>query len=221
LVRAGHLIALHVRIHFRFAESGLPPSSRESGLEGATVNRTKVLYRDDVEDLTHPECGATEEEIEEILDIFPVRAYERLKQYTDDLCKTLRVSPYRGTRAILVLSDATVCVGDLEDLLKAERLARYATLVLPPGVGHLDTNGMVDWTKEGNNAASYDVSAIKGDRGKSKEGTIPDGYRKRLTIELKYDDDTEPLATWVYYSIQHGQRDCRATSLTERFLPTN
>ncbi len=186
--------------------------------EEASPPETYVAWRDDVEDLTHPECGATEEEIEEMLAIFPIRAYERLKQYTDDLCKTLRVSQHRGTRAILVRSDASVRIGDLEDLLKEDRLARYATLVLPPSVGHLDANGMVDWTKERNNAARYDVSAIKGDRGKSKEGTVPDGYRKRITIELKGDDDTEPAATWVYYSVQNGQRDKYGSLLLEDHL---
>ncbi|MBZ5678351.1 MAG: type I-U CRISPR-associated helicase/endonuclease Cas3 [Acidobacteriia bacterium] len=186
--------------------------------EEASPPETYVAWRDETGDLTDPLHGVTEEEIEEMFDVFPVRAYERLKQYTGELCKALRDSRYGGTRAIVIGSDATVRTGTLEELLKEERAVRYGTLVLPPGVGYLDPNGMVDWTRDGSAASNYDVSEIQGDRKKSRNGTEPLGFRKRLTIELTQEDDSELVATWAYYSAQKGKKQEYGSLLLEIHL---
>jgi CRISPR-associated endonuclease/helicase Cas3 len=188
------------------------------GEEEASPPETYVAWRDETGDLTHPLHGATEEEIEEMFDIFPVRAFERLKQYTGELCKALRDSKYCETRAILIGSDATVYTGTLEELLKEERSVRYGTLVLPPGVGYLDPNGMVDWTKDGTVASNYDVSEIQGDRKKSRNGTEPLGFRKRLTIELTEGEDSEPVAAWVYCTARKGKQQAQGSLLLETHL---
>lgn len=170
------------------------------GQEDSSAPETYVAWRDDVKNLADQKQGASTEEIEKILDVFPIRAYECLKQYTQKLCEELLTPEYSSTWAILIGTDASVRVDSLDKLLNDESLVRYATLLLPPCIGHLDANGMVDWRRGPDDKSEYDVSCSQGDRQKRMDEVVPDGLQKRLSINLGDDDSEEPVVTWTYYT---------------------
>jgi CRISPR-associated endonuclease/helicase Cas3 len=168
------------------------------GDEEASPPETYVAWREDVVDLTDPE------DIEEVLDCFPVLAQERLKQYSKKLCDDLKKSPFTGSRAILITASGEVFVDTLAELLK-KHSARFsfATLLLPPNVGHLDANGMVDWSKPPVELTRYDVSETP-TRKRIKLGvdeTRPEtGLRFRYEVQLAASDDDDPKFKWVYFA---------------------
>ena len=120
-------------------------------------------------------------------------AHERLKQYTEALCKTLADSAYLTRPAILIAADAEVYADSLERLLKNPDQFRYATLLLPPSVGYLEANGTVDWNSPTNNLneyelARYDVADLVTNRQRFRLNPgepVPDvGLRLRCLVEL-------------------------------------
>lgn len=188
------------------------------GAEEKPAPETYVAWREDVHDLAHEEHGALKEEVQKILKVFPVRSYERLKQYTNDLRKELGESRYSSQNAILVAADSTIRVGELKDLLSDDSPVPYATLLLPPGVGHLDENGMVDWGKLPRENTGYDVSCPPNERLKIKSSgeDIPvlDGFRKRESVTLSNEADI-PIATWTYYTKRKDREDSASVLLKD------
>lgn len=182
------------------------------GDEEGSPPETYVAWRDEVEEL----AGVPTSDLEEILDCHPVLAHERLKQYTRELCDTLKKSSYIGKLAMLVAADGEVCAGRLEDLLqKPEERFRYATLIMPPGVGLLDEHGMVDWSRatdklSAEELARYDVSCVDGKRQKFRvapDAPQPDpGLRLRCTVEIPSEDENEEGPQWMYFSGSKPQR---------------
>lgn len=165
------------------------------GDEEASPPETYVAWREDVEDLIDPE------DIENVLDCFPVLAQERLKQYSETLCKELEKSSFTASRAILVTASGEALTGTLSELLKSHRSRfSFATLLLPPNVGHLDDNGMVDWSKPPAEHTRYNVSATKTRKrvGVDEERPI---LRFRYKVSLpSSDEEDEPKAKWIYFS---------------------
>jgi CRISPR-associated endonuclease/helicase Cas3 len=171
---------------------------------------TYVAWRKDVEDLADPDNGVTQSELEDVFDCYRVRALERLKQYTDTLCTKLRESVYVSRFAILIASDGEIFTGTLEKLLERPQQFRYATLLLPPGVGYLDRNGMVDWARAtdkltNNDLDRYDRSNIEGKREsiRVEPGEVPPATRLRLRCKIDLtvgDGDNGEGPRWLYFS---------------------
>jgi CRISPR-associated endonuclease/helicase Cas3 len=160
-----------------------------------------------VGELADPRSGVPPSDLEKVFDCYPVLAHERLKQYTDTLCDALKESVYADKLAILIAADGEVDAATLEELL-GRRDFRYATLILPPGVGYLDTNGMVDWLKSTDKLTAdeidrYDVADIDGERRRirTERDQAPDpGLRLRCSVEIAADDENEEGPRWLYYS---------------------
>ncbi len=186
--------------------------------EASAPPETYVAWREDIDDLANPSVSPRDHE--EVFDCYPVLAQERLKQYTHYLRDALRKSGYLRTRAILIASDGEIRSGTLAELVEDRGLFRYATLLLPPGVGHLDRNGMVDWSKPTDrlspeDLARYDKSAtdtrtrVRLAPGEAEPET---GLRRRYTVELAPDDENEEGPRWVYFV---GKREKAAKFLPE------
>jgi CRISPR-associated endonuclease/helicase Cas3 len=166
---------------------------------------TYVAWREDVADLADP--GVSPRDREEVFDCYRVIAQERLKQYTEKLCNDLEESNCLGKPAILIGADGEVHAGTLAELLNNRRLFRYGTLLLPPGVGYLDLNGMVDWTKSTAELSQgllsrYDVSATETrTRARLAFGQAPPktDLRWRYTVKLPTDDENEEGPRWMYF----------------------
>src|SRR5262249_48745118 len=159
---------------------------------------TYVAWRNDTEDLANPHHGISPSDLEDVFDCFPVLAHERLKQYTETLCDALKKSAYLDKSAILVAADGELLLDSIAGLLDKSARFRYATLVLPPGVGYLDANGMVDWSKAtdrlpAEDLARYDVADLEGTRQRFRvtPGDAPPhpDLRLRCTIEIPADDE--------------------------------
>ncbi|MBI3207803.1 MAG: type I-U CRISPR-associated helicase/endonuclease Cas3 [Candidatus Solibacter usitatus] len=168
------------------------------GDEEASPPETYVAWREDVLDLTDPE------DIEEVLDCFPVVAQERLKQYSRELCNDLEKSPFTGNKAILIAANGEIFVDTLAELLKRHRSRfNFATLLLEPNTGHLDANGMVDWAKPPTEQARYDVSetpARKRIELQVDEERPETGLRFRYEVFRATDDEGDAGRKWVYFS---------------------
>jgi CRISPR-associated endonuclease/helicase Cas3 len=190
------------------------------GEEEAAPPETHVAWRDDVADLAGNSISPTD--LEDVFDCFPVLAHERLKQYTRKLCDDLREPGYKNSPAILISADGEIHASSLGQLLDDTERFRYATLLLPPGVGYLDDNGMVDWSKPTGNLtpeqlARYDVADNVPDPQRKRrhirvapgEREPDTGLRCRCRIEIPAatgEDATEESATWLYFSgPQRGQ----------------
>ncbi len=165
------------------------------GDEEAAPPETYVAWREDVEDLTDPE------DIEEVLDCFPVLSQERLKQYSVTLCKDLEKSSFTASRAILVTASGETFTATLAELLKKHRARfSFATLLLPPNAGHLDDYGMVDWSKPPGEHTRYDVSETatrKRIAGDQDRPNLRFRYEVRLAAS---DEEDEPKPKWIYFS---------------------
>ncbi len=165
------------------------------GDEEASPPETYVAWREDVEDLTDSE------DIEEVLDCYPVLAQERLKQYSETLCKELEKSSFTASRAILVTASGESFADTVAELVKKHRARfSFATLLLPPKVGQLDDNGMVDWSKEAIENIQYDVS---GTPTRKRIGVDEERPNLRFRYEVRLatsDDEDEPKPKWIYFS---------------------
>ena len=157
-------------------------------------------------------------DLEEVFHCFRVLAKERLKQVSGRLCEALQKSPHVERRALLVGRDGQVTGDLIKSLIDPSRRTQleYATLVLPPGVGRLDSNGAVDWSQsleEGQDGwERYDVSAVEeGEHRRYKErfeldvegGEIPDGVQARYTVNLRLEDESESQLGWHYYTARN------------------
>ena len=102
--------------------------------------------------------------------------------------------------AILIAADGEIHAEEtLAELLRFMNRFRYGTLVLPPGVGYLDSNGMVDWER-----STADLSADELNRY-DKSGTetrtrlhLPPGesippvpFRWRYTVTISSTDEND------------------------------
>lgn len=175
--------------------------------EETSPPETYIAWRKDVEDLAS--AGVALADLEEVFDCYPVISQERLKAYTNGLPDALESGGYRDRPAILIGADGEIDAREkLGDLLGDERRLRYATLVLPPRVGYLDANGMVDWSRSTEKLTPeemdrYDRSATP-ERGCRKfapeEGIVaPDGFRQRYEVQMAGDDENEKGPKWVYF----------------------
>lgn len=196
--------------------------------EKGSPPETYVAWREDVADLV----GASERDREEVFDCYPILARERLKQYTGrvtsadfkqpwGLCDELAESAHLGSPALLIAVDGEVRAGALKVLLEDRHLFRYATLVLPPGVGHLDSYGMVDWSKAEDDLERYDVSETSDRRRiKLNSGQEPPetGLRLRYTLELATEDESEEGGHWLYFV---GKVAGRSTKPAPEFLSSH
>ena len=177
------------------------------GDEEAAPPETYVAWRDDVEDLANP--GVSPRDRDEVFDCYPVIAQERLKQYTRALCDALEHSSYLSRPAILIAADGEVYAEErLAVLLKRADRFRYATLVLPPGVGYLDANGMVDWERSTADISqealgNYDRS---GTETRSRLYLAPGEaqpeavFRWRYTVQVPAADESEEGPRWMYFA---------------------
>jgi CRISPR-associated endonuclease/helicase Cas3 len=178
------------------------------GSEEASPPETYVAWRRDVKDLADPNNGVSPAELELVFAAYRVLAQERLKQYTEPLCKALAESTYLASPAILIAADAEVYVDTLEGLLKNPERFRYATLLLPPGIGYLDANGTVDWGRRTDelsqeDLARYDVADHGANRQRFRLNSgdpDPDniGFRFRHSIQLEAEEDEG--SRWLYFS---------------------
>jgi CRISPR-associated endonuclease/helicase Cas3 len=169
--------------------------------EKAAPPETYVAWREDVADLANP--GVSQRDRDEVFECFPVIAQERLKQTTGRLCDSLQESNFLTKSAILIGADGEIHVGTLSELLENRSFFRYGTLLLPPGIGHLDRYGMVDWMKAAGELSNYDVSATETRRRvklTSGEATKQTGLRWRYTVEIPTNDEGQDGSKWVYYS---------------------
>jgi CRISPR-associated endonuclease/helicase Cas3 len=163
---------------------------------------TYIAWRDDVRDLAKP--GVPGSDREDVFDCYPVLAQERLAWHTGRLCDALEKSAYPSEPAILIGADGEIYAGTLRELLEDQRF-EYATLVLPPGVGHLDENGMVDWSKStaGAETNHYDRSATKTRqhwRVAPGEATRATGLRWRYTVRIPAENEDEEGPQWMYFA---------------------
>jgi len=172
--------------------------------EEGTPPETYIAWREDVADLAS--SAVTARDREEVLECYPVLAQERLKSYTGELCKALKGSSYLAKKVIVIAADGEIHAQTLGDLLQKRGIFRYATLLLPPGVGHLDRNGIVDWSKstaelsEGE-LARYDKSTTEARtrvRLAPGEPEPETGLRRRYTVELSPEDEGEDGPRWIY-----------------------
>ena len=186
------------------------------GDEEASPPETYVAWRDDIADLTDPE------DIEEVLDCFPVLAQERLKQYSKKLCNDLEKSIFTGSMAILIAASGEVFVDTLAELLKNHRARfSFATLLLPPNVGHLDANGMVDWSKAPIGLTRYDVSETptrkRIDLGVDEERPET-GLRFRYEVHRETGDEGDPKGKWVYFSGEVKKKPLASSQFLDEHL---
>lgn len=166
---------------------------------------TYVAWREDVTDLANSSVSARDRE--EVIDCYPVLAQERLKQYTETVCEALKKSSYLSERVILIAADGEIYSGTLAELLRAARPFRYGTLLLPPGVGHLDENGMVDWSRptvglSQDDLSRYDVSATETRRRirvTSGEAQPETGLRCRYSVGIPTEDENDEGPRWIYF----------------------
>jgi CRISPR-associated endonuclease/helicase Cas3 len=189
------------------------------GDEEGSPPETYVAWRKDVGELADPRSGVPQSDLEKVFDCYPVLAHERLKQYTGALCDALKESMYADRLAILITADGEVHAGALELLLEGQDF-RYATLILPPGVGYLDTNGMVDWSKSTDKLTAgevdrYDVADNrKRQRIRTERDQPPNpGLRLRCTVEIIVDDGREENPRWLYFSGAMQKRNQLAPEL--------
>jgi CRISPR-associated endonuclease/helicase Cas3 len=178
------------------------------GDEEDSPPETFVAWRRDIKDLADPRNDVPVNDLEDVFDCYPVLAHERLKQYTETLCEALKKSTYLDKPAILVAADGDVLVDSIGSLLDESDRFRYATLVLPPGVGYLDRNGMVDWSRPTDRLSTedlvrYDVADLEGTRQRfrvnpSDEPPNPD-LRLRCTIEIPSEEETGEGTRWIYF----------------------
>jgi len=192
--------------------------------EEGSPPETYVAWREDVRDLANPGVSAADRE--DVFECYPVVAQERLKQYTRELREALAEPGYRSEAAILISADGEVHTGTLGELLDHWPFD-YGTLVLPPGVGHLDQNGMVDWSKATGaltevELARYDVSETGTETGKrmrvrlNPEGAEAEtGLRRRCCFRIPMDDETDEGPRWVYFA---GEPRPRTSGSKEEFL---
>ena len=181
--------------------------------EQSAPPETCVAWREDVRDLASP--SISQRDREEVFDCYPVLAQERLKQYTDKLCEDLQEPTYTGEPAILISADGEVHAGTVGQLLKFRRLFRYGTLLLPPGVGHLDKYGMVDWAESPSDLSRYDVSTT----GRRKRVKVAPGgaapeveLRLRYTVAIPTSDEDEEGPRWMYF-VGAAQKSAKAAPL--------
>ncbi len=172
--------------------------------EETSPPETYVAWREDIVDLAKP--GIARSDLEEVFERYPVIAQERLKAYSRGLLDSLKSSEYLDRLAILLGSDGEIYRGSLGDLIDDERRLHYATLVLPPGIGYLDPNGMVDWLKPPGKLTAtdhYDKSStnyrIHRKFASDQQETDLPGFRKRYAVRTASDDETDEGALWVYY----------------------
>jgi len=174
--------------------------------EEVSPPETYVAWREDAEDLASR--GVAQSDREEVFDCYPVIAQERLKAYTNSLPEELEAGGYLAQSAILIGTDGEVVAGTLRELIEDQRRLRYATLVLPPRVGYLDANGMVDWARSTDKltteeADRYDKSGTTGRErrkfGPDEQSSAQAGFRKRYTVQMASEDENEVGPRWVYF----------------------
>jgi CRISPR-associated endonuclease/helicase Cas3 len=171
---------------------------------------TWVTWRRDVVDLVRSEVCTSD--IEQILEVYPVLAHERLKTYPDELQRALAESVHAETRVIAVMADGEVVVDTLANLVDDRRRLAYATLILPPGVGAVKENGLVDWA--GTDESNADVSArcsFPQRLALRNPESEPPGLRLRFTLDVQPaneegDEQEERICRWCYYSGASLQR---------------
>jgi CRISPR-associated endonuclease/helicase Cas3 len=182
--------------------------------EESAPPETYVAWREDIRDLA--DAGISESDREEVFACYPVLAQERLKQYTDQLCEDLGRTSYAGEPAVLISADGEIHAGTVGELLRLPRLFRFGTLLLPPGVGHLDQYGMVDWAGGPSELSRYDVSATE-TRTKVR---IPPGaaapelqLRLRHVVEIPAADEDEEAPRWMYFAGKVQQKAAKTVPL--------
>ncbi|MGI9070228.1 MAG: type I-G CRISPR-associated helicase/endonuclease Cas3g [Bryobacteraceae bacterium] len=178
---------------------------------------TYVAWREDVKDLAHEHVPDSDRE--EVFDVFPVLAHEKLKQYTYQLGKDLQNSEHGPTRAILLAADGTVQADQLDRLLEDRRL-RYGILMLPPGIGYLSENGTVDWTQSTkqlteDQVKKYDVADNVPDLARKRmhvrlaageHDREPElDLRRRCSFDIPAEDESQEPARWIYYVEQRSR----------------
>jgi len=164
--------------------------------EDVSPPETYVAWREDIGDLT--KAGISAKDLEEVFERYPVIAQERLKAYSRRLRDSLQASEYLDRVAVLLGADGEIYSGSLGDLIGDERRLHYATLVLPPGVGYLDRNGMVDWDKSPGKmvaADHYDKSSTEYRTRRRfasvEEEIAPRDFRKRYAVRVPSDDESD------------------------------
>jgi len=176
------------------------------GDEDAAPPETYVAWREDVPDLAN--SGVSARDRDEVFDCYPVIAQERLKQYTKELCEALGRSAYLEQPAILIAADGEIHAAQLAVLLRLSDRFRHGTLVLPPGVGYLDKNGMVDWQRSTADLSqealgNYDRSATDA-RARvhlspgEPQPEVP--FRWRYTVQVPTADESEEGPRWLYFA---------------------
>ena len=169
--------------------------------EEGSPPETYVAWREDVPDLFR----ASPRDLEEVFECYPILARERLRQYTPVLCRQLDQARLHGAHAVVITSDGEAQARTIGEILENPVLIRYGILVLPPGTGHLDEYGMVDWTRTSEDLSRYDVSA---DGGRMRIRLGPAEPPPETTLSLRFEleifgeDQDEPSARWLYYSAQ-------------------
>ena len=174
------------------------------GDEEVSPPETYVAWRKDTQELADVSVA----DVEEAFEYFPVLARERVKQYTQKLCDDLKHSSYLDRPAILIAADGEIYADKLGKLLETPHRFRYATLVLPPGVGYLDSNGMVDWSRRTDGLSEmelerYDVADIPGKRQRVRipgDAKPEPGLRLRCTVEIVGEDENEEGPRWMYFT---------------------
>ncbi|MGA7414972.1 MAG: type I-U CRISPR-associated helicase/endonuclease Cas3, partial [Bryobacteraceae bacterium] len=177
------------------------------GDEESAPPETHVIWREDVRDLVH--SSVTQADREEVFECYRPLPHELLKAVTGRLCVELAETNYLDDPAILIGPDRSIKSGTIEQLLGSKEDFKYATLVLPPGIGDLDDQGMVSWSKRraalsAGDLLRYDVSADQSQRMRLGPGQELDfslaEYRLVCTVEVERDDveDAAPVV-WRYF----------------------
>ena len=194
---------------------GRPPvSDWLHGLTDREPPETHVAWREEVAEITgdllafHPP--------EELLEDFPLKPHEQLRDRSDRVFKELEKIAKRepDLRVWLLDQDDDLRIKTLSELVSGDdkcKAIEGCTVILPPKAGGLSRNGLLDGDQPWDEAARLDVADEWRD-GKQKlrrcrvwgEGHRPPGMRLVRCIELRgeagVDVDEEPEArSWFWY----------------------
>jgi CRISPR-associated endonuclease/helicase Cas3 len=174
------------------------------GAEEGSPPETYVIWREDTDDLASE--AVSDADRDEVFDCYRPLAQERLKANADQLYQELEQSAYHKRAALLIANDSSIYKGTLGELLDQQRERfPYATLVLPPGVGFLDKNGMVDWSRHtgqlsDDDLRKYDVSVTSERCRLRGDQLAPEGYKLVCRVEISDEESDDPKPrVWQYF----------------------
>jgi CRISPR-associated endonuclease/helicase Cas3 len=199
---------------------------------------TQVAWREEVE-LMDDKLLRTNDP-EELLDDYPLKPQELLRDRTDRVFKTLQgLSADVGEKPVWIVdTDGGVVVTNLVKLASGDKEdLNDVTVILPPTAGGLSPSGMFDGSKlDPEPLNRYDVadhwfvdkekSISRRRRLRSSEavpdsGVLPAGMRLVRVIDLQPDsdeDEAETLRYWLWYERPRSADDASAFALVEQEL---